>query len=122
MFIKRIVAVGIGGFIGGSGREAIELWLRSDFPIATIIINLSGTFLSAFLVVLLAQKLRWSQVVIDFVLVGILGAFTTYSTAILDMVKLGEFMTAFVYLMITLVGGALVVFLARMIARKVVTL
>lgn len=117
---KRILAVGFGGFFGGALREAIELWMAGPFPWGTIVINLVGTFISAFLVILFARKIGVGQITADFVLVGILGAFTTFSTAILDMVKFGHIWPALMYFAITLLGGLVVVIFARNLARKVV--
>ncbi|TYC50159.1 CrcB family protein [Weissella muntiaci] len=117
---QRIIAVGFGGFFGGALREAIELWLAGPFPWGTIVINLLGTFISAFLVVLFARKLNLKQTTADFIMVGILGAFTTFSTAVLDMVKLGQIWPALLYFSITLIGGVMVVFLARWLAKRTV--
>jgi fluoride exporter len=117
---QRIIAVGFGGFFGGALREAIELWLAGPFPWGTIVINLLGTFISAFLVVLFARKLNLKQTTADFIMVGILGAFTTFSTAVLDMVKLGQIWPALLYFSITLIGGVMVVFLARWLAKRAV--
>ncbi len=117
---QRIIAVGFGGFLGGALREAIELWLAGPFPWGTIVINLLGTFISAFLVVLFARKLNLKQTTADFIMVGILGAFTTFSTAVLDMVKLGQIWPALLYFSITLIGGVMVVFLARWLAKRAV--
>jgi len=118
-FWKRILAVGIGGFFGGAVRQAIELLMKDQFPAGTVVINLSGTFISAFLVVILAKKSRFPQWLADFMMVGVLGAYTTYSTAILDLVKSAP-VVAVIYWMISIVGGVLVVILARWLARKLV--
>ncbi|MDR3189843.1 MAG: CrcB family protein [Lactobacillaceae bacterium] len=119
--LQSIIAVGIGGALGGMLRQAIELGMQNQAPFGTVVINLTGTLVSAFLVVVFANKLKVTQPVADFALVGILGAYTTYSSAILDMVKHG-WLIAIPYLLLSLFGGVAVVFIGRWLARKVVAL
>ena len=122
MFIKRLVAVCCGGFFGGIIRETIELCLQTKMPMGTFIINVTGCFMSAAMVVLLAH--RWtnlSQITVDFIMVGILGAYTTYSTAVLEIVKLGSIFPAAVYIIVSIVGGVLAVFLGRLVAWRLVS-
>ncbi|MCM0583351.1 CrcB family protein [Weissella diestrammenae] len=114
--IKRGMVVGIGGFIGGGCRQAIELLFAQQFPVGTIIINLSGTFLSVLLVTILSKYWHVAQWVADFLLVGVLGAYTTYSTAMLDIVKV-PLMIAIAYWLISVIGGVTMVYLARWAVR-----
>lgn len=120
MNMKTILAVGLGGIIGGGLRELIELVMADAAPVGTIMINLTGTFLSALAVVLIAGHLKQvTQTTSDFVLVGILGAFTTYSSMLLEMVKY-PIGVALAEVSISIVGGVLVVFLARWLGGKLV--
>jgi len=120
LFLKRFVAVGIGGFFGGALRELLSLVIQLPmFPLATVIINLTGTFISAFLAVIWAKKITLAQPVADFIMIGVLGAYTTYSTAILDVVT-HTFWISASYLMVQIIGGVLMVYLARGLANKVV--
>ena len=120
LFWQRLVAVGVGGFFGGGLRELVALLIQVPaFPLSTLVINLTGTFLSASLVVIWSKKITLAQPVADFIMVGVLGAYTTYSTAILDMVKHG-WLIGFVYIVLSIVGGVLVVYAGRALAEKVV--
>ncbi|MBC6499429.1 CrcB family protein [Weissella confusa] len=97
----QVGLAGLGAVIGSMGRFSLleiapkvfgtaRLLIQvPDFPLSTLVINLTGTFLSAFLVVVWSKKITLAQPVADFIMVGVLGAYTTYSTAILDMVKHG---------------------------------
>ncbi|MBU7568271.1 CrcB family protein [Weissella hellenica] len=118
--LLEILAVSSGGFIGGVLRGSMMLLFHNNlFPWETIIVNLSGTFISALLVVLFSKMINLTQITSDFIMVGILGAYTTYSTALVDMVHLSLLM-ALVYLVISVVGGVLVVIFSRYLGNKMV--
>lgn len=118
--LLEILAVGSGGFIGGALRASMMMLFHNNtFPWETIIVNLSGTFISALLVVLFSKIVNLKQVTSDFIMVGILGAYTTYSTALSDMVHLSVLM-ALIYIVISVVGGVLMVILSRYLGNKLV--
>ncbi|WP_258089182.1 fluoride efflux transporter FluC [Weissella fangxianensis] len=113
-------AVAFGGFIGGSLRAIMMMLFQSDrFPWETIIVNLSGTFISAFLVILLGKLTKLKQITADFVMVGILGAYTTYSTVLVDISQL-TILPALGYIGISIIGGVTVVLISRIIGHKLV--
>jgi CrcB protein len=95
--------VGTGGFIGSSLRFLIGGWAQrlapfSDFPIGTLLVNVSGCLLIGFLGGLaeLRQVLDPGQRL--FLLVGVLGGFTTFSTFAFESLSLAqdsEFLKAF---------------------------
>lgn len=114
------LAVAFGGFIGGSLRAIMMMLFHSShFPWETIIVNLSGTFISALLVILLGKLTKLKQITADFVMVGILGAYTTYSTALVDISQL-SILPALGYIAISIVGGVTVVLISRVIGHKLV--
>ncbi|WP_308399502.1 fluoride efflux transporter FluC [Weissella thailandensis] len=114
------LAVAFGGFIGGSLRAIMMMLFHSNhFPWETIIVNLSGTLISALLVILLGKLTKLKQITADFVMVGILGAYTTYSTALVDISQL-SILPALGYIGISIVGGVTVVLISRVIGHKLV--
>lgn len=114
------LAVAFGGFIGGVLRAIMMMLFHSKhFPWETIIVNLSGTFISALLVILLGKLTKLKQITADFVMVGILGAYTTYSTALVDISQL-SILPALGYIGISIVGGVTVVLISRVIGHKLV--
>lgn len=116
----EIIAVAIGGFIGGALRATMMGLINSgSFPWSTIIVNLSGTFVSALLVIILADLIKLKQPMADFMMIGILGAYTTFSTALVDIIHLSFFL-GLVYLLISIVGGVIMVLFSRYIGRKMV--
>ena len=84
------IAIGAGGAIGAMSRHALNhvahaYWFSSKFPAGTLIVNLVGCFVIGLLAGLLASnrialRFHWRE----FVFVGILGGFTTFSTFGLD--------------------------------------
>lgn len=83
--MNKILLIGIGGFIGAVLRylvgDAAQSWTKSDtFPVGTLIVNLVGCLMIGFL----SHVGESSQIVTaearSFMFIGILGAFTTFST------------------------------------------
>ena len=90
------LAVGAGGAIGamarhGVNRFVLESWPALRFPLATLIVNVVGSCVFGVLAGLIASnrlemRARWRE----FVFVGILGGFTTFSTFASDVVMLAR--------------------------------
>lgn len=87
------LAVALGGAIGAMCRYAISLLLPSqigEFPWATFLVNITGSLCIGFCYVLLIEKgiisIQWRP----FLMVGLLGALTTFSTFSLDTILLWQ--------------------------------
>jgi CrcB protein len=80
---STIVAVGIGGFIGAVGRFYVGVqvvkYFPHELPLATLTVNIVGSFFIGLLVALFLIFTP-SDIVKGFLITGILGALTTYST------------------------------------------
>ena len=77
--ILNVIYIFLGGGIGTTLRYGIGLSLKKyheNFPIATLLVNLLGSFLIGFLTILLGKKIYLR----DFFLIGFLGGLTTFST------------------------------------------
>jgi CrcB protein len=101
-----MVAGGIGA-VSRYGVSKLFPFTGSEFPTATVVCNLSGSLLLAVLVGRYATSHPQLVLVLG---TGLLGAWTTYSTFSLEMVRLaeaGEVGRAGVYAGVTLMGGAL---------------
>ncbi len=87
-----------------------RIWVQS-YPLATLIINVLGSFILGLLVELFAVKLSVSQDLKAMLTVGFLSSFTTLSTVALEFALLssrGQLSTAFLYVALTMllsVGG-----------------
>jgi len=86
------VALLAGGGIGASLRYALSIWvdqrLVAGFPWGTLLVNLVGSFLIGLLVTGLDQRGLSSPALRLFLITGVLGAFTTFSTFSLETVRL----------------------------------
>lgn len=92
--MKLILAVALGGAIGAVARfQSVGLfarWLGIEFPYGTLFVNVLGSFVMGLFVELLAVKLNGSPEWRAFFAVGVLGAFTTFSSFALDFSVLTE--------------------------------
>jgi CrcB protein len=88
------IAVAFGGALGSMARHAVTAHVRSmgtRFPWGTVVVNIGGCLLIGLLAGLLASRritlsVHWRE----FVFVGLLGGFTTFSTFGLDTFLLGR--------------------------------
>jgi len=89
-----VLWVALGGGIGAAARHGVNVWsgrlLGTEFPWATLIVNVAGCFVMGLLTGLLALKLNLSQEARAFLTTGILGGFTTFSAFSLDVALLVE--------------------------------
>ena len=88
MVLGEIGAIAAGGALGAVMRfwvsGGIYAWLGRDFPYGTLSVNLIGSFIIGIAFVLLTERLTLGAEVRSFVLIGFLGAFTTFSTFSLE--------------------------------------
>ena len=92
--MKLVLAIALGGAIGAVGRHyvsvAMALLLGHGFPWGTLVVNIVGSFIMGALIETMA--LVWSPTaeMRALLTVGVLGAFTTFSTFSLDVATLYE--------------------------------
>lgn len=90
--MNQILGIMLGGAIGALLRylisNGIYAWLGRGFPYGTLAVNVIGSFLMGVLTILLIEKGDVSEVLKLTLLVGFLGAFTTFSTFSMDTINL----------------------------------
>lgn len=79
----------LGGGVGAAARYAVDEWVtarwRRDFPLGIFLVNLTGSLLLGVFVAVAAPT-GWEALVG----IGVLGGYTTFSTASLDAVRLAR--------------------------------
>jgi CrcB protein len=89
-----LVLVGIGGFAGAVTRRVVDLWVsdraQSAFPFGTLVINVTGSFLLGLLFVWATERDVLPASIRGPVLIGFIGAYTTFSTWMLESWRLVE--------------------------------
>lgn len=84
VILLRALAVGAGGFLGASLRylagALVSRSVPTLFPLATLLINVSGCFGIGFLAVLAEERLALGTEARLFWTAGVLGGYTTFST------------------------------------------
>ncbi len=80
--MKHVLAIALGGALGAVCRHLVnQLCSRSNFPWATLVVNVVGCFLIGLLITLRATDAsRWGEVTHSALAIGFLGALTTFST------------------------------------------
>ncbi|MDN5332040.1 MAG: fluoride exporter [Tepidanaerobacteraceae bacterium] len=110
--------IAIGGAAGALLRYFMSVWLNDKiataFPIGTLVVNLLGSFLLGLIYSISMKFIMPVEIVRALVMVGFLGAFTTFSTFSLETFLLiyeGSFALAFLNVLTNLLGGFVAVFL-----------
>lgn len=123
-----IAAVAAGGALGAVGRYAVvsqvTLWAGHGFPFGTLAVNILGSFAMGVLVELGALVWQPSPELRGFLVVGVLGAFTTFSTFSLDVAVLyerGELLYCAAYIVGSVVLSVGAFFAALALLRSVLT-
>jgi CrcB protein len=90
--VERLVWVSVGGALGSAARYLLSGWVLgaagSAFPWGTLAVNVLGSFLLGFLMVLGLETETLSPNLRVGLTTGVLGGFTTYSTFNHETVKL----------------------------------
>lgn len=82
-FMKQVIFVGIGGFFGAISRYIVSkntTGIFGIFPIGTLIVNVVGSFILAFIYYSALESKLVTPEVRSLLGVGFIGAFTTMST------------------------------------------
>jgi CrcB protein len=121
------IAVALGGAVGAVARHGVnrlvqQEWPATRFPLATLVVNLLGCCIIGGLAGLVATgRLPMSATWREFVFVGILGGFTTFSTFALDtltLVRAGGGPPALLNVALHVMGGLGVAYAALVFVQR----
>jgi CrcB protein len=105
-----VLAVAAGGLVGSAVRGGIGMVVLPSwggFPTTTAAINLTGSFLLGFYLARRERSVTRPKS-LHFWAIGMLGAFTTFSTFSVELLRLivdGEGLLATGYLTVSVIGG-----------------
>ena len=125
--VIRLFAIGSGGFVGAVLRYLVSGWVQDRsgsvfFPSGTVAVNMVGCFVIGLLTFLVESRSFFSVETRAFVLIGLLGSFTTFSTfgnETLTLLRSGRMDIAALYAGGQVVLGVFMVWFGRLLAAAV---
>jgi CrcB protein len=124
--MSNYLIIGMGGFLGAVSRYIVALWVGQKwgriFPLGTLVVNVSGSFLISLLMSLFTEKFMVSPQVRLFLVIGFLGAYTTFSTFEYEtgnLVRDGEWLIAVANVLISVIAGFTALKLGELIAKSI---
>ncbi|NKQ12467.1 fluoride efflux transporter CrcB [Pseudomonas sp. SST3] len=122
--IRMALAVAAGGVLGTLIRFGVASWISTHWPrhfyLATLGVNLLGCLLIGYLYASFLVRPEISPELRGGLIIGFLGALTTFSSFSLDGLRLlesGQFATTFGYIGISVLGGLLAAWVGLAIGR-----
>ncbi len=119
--VVQYLLVGVAGALGAMTRLGIsQLFARTAFPIGTLLINITGSFLLGWFLTYAGARLGISDHVRIAIAVGFIGAYTTFSTFTYEsmrMIEDGTFGRALLYIGSSLLLGLLAVSVGILVGR-----
>ena len=104
------LAVAIGGALGSVARYALSSWIfditSHKFPYATLIVNVAGSFVMGILFVVVVERAALPAEMRSLLMIGFIGAFTTFSACSLDALGLwqnGHVLMSVIYMITTVI-------------------
>jgi CrcB protein len=115
--MRAILFVGIGGGLGSILRYVISLFVGRHvpivFPLGTFLVNISGCFLIGVFYALLTRHADFNSDWRLFLITGICGGYTTFSTFSYDgliLLKQGSVLSFMLYVLGSVIVGLLATF------------
>jgi len=116
--MKQILLVGFGGFIGSIARFFVSKlnlhWNLLSIPMGTLTVNILGSLLIGFIVGVSSKSEIITPGFRLFLMVGVCGGFTTFSSFTLEnftLMQNGQFATVLIYSGLSIFFGFLAVYL-----------
>lgn len=124
--LSNCLIIGLGGFLGAIARYIVALWIGQrwgrTFPLGTFVVNISGSFLISLLMSLFTEKFMVNPQLRLFLVIGFLGAYTTFSTFEYEtgnLVKDGEWSMALANVILSVIAGFVALKFGETIAKSI---
>ena len=112
-----ILSIAAGGALGALARYAVMTRAGQlfgyGFPMGTLAVNIAGSFILGVLIKFMALKWSPGPEMRAFLVVGVLGSFTTFSTLSLDVLALierGTYWLVAIYIAVSVVAAVAALF------------
>lgn len=123
--LVNLVLVGVGGLMGSVARYLVGGWTHSltgegGFPFGTLVVNVLGCLVIGFVSGLAEHRQMLGPEVRAFLLIGVLGGFTTFSAFGYETFALargGQLLATFSNILVTMASGLAAVWLGYRIAQ-----
>lgn len=123
--MNYLISIMLGGAVGaalryGTAHSITQLFGRT-FPYGTLTVNVLGSFLIGVLAIWFSQRAMLDTPLAKGLLVGVLGAFTTFSTFSLDNFQLleqGQWLAFVANVLLNVILCLLAVYLGVLVARS----
>lgn len=120
-----MIVVALGGALGAIARYWLSHLLNSrwslSFPLGTFVINVTGSFIIGFFLIFADERFKLHPHWRLLIAVGFVGGYTTFSTFAFENLKLieaGDFFSAMLNIILSLVVGFIAVWLGAILARQ----
>lgn len=115
--MQQLLLVGLGGFIGSVLRFMVSklnlYWYFLSIPMGTLTVNIIGSFVIGILAGISAKSEILSYDFRLFLMVGVCGGFTTFSSFSnenLMLMQNGQFLSAIIYTGLSILFGLIAVY------------
>jgi len=127
--MNNLLMIALGGALGAMSRFGVAAAVNSvlqqkfplsHFPFATLAVNFFGSFFIGILYVLIVEHASIHQDWRNVLMIGFLGAFTTFSTFSLETINLlehGQIATALGYMASSMISCIVAVWIAMTVTR-----
>lgn len=122
--VQKIIYLGIAGAFGTVFRftlsSAVQRFSGLDFPIGTWVVNILGCFIAGVLWTIFENKVHLPEEIRFVVLIGFIGAFTTFATFIMEsqlLLQESKMLLLFVNLISQNIVGLIMLYLGMMVGK-----
>ena len=122
----NVFFVGLGGFFGAVARYSVGLWIGQrwgrSFPFGTFFVNVTGSFIIGLLMPLLTERIIANPQWRLFLVVGFLGAYTTFSSFEYEtgaLLRDSEYLYAALNIVLSVTVGFVALKIGEVLARIV---
>lgn len=123
----KILLIGGGGFVGAILRYLVGGWAQrlpsgDSFPVGTLMVNVTGCLAIGMLAELAEGRGALAPEARAFLMIGVLGAYTTFSALAhesLNLVRTGEAALAVLNITASVVSGVLAAWAGRWLAHAI---